>query len=101
MRFLITVLFFCLFFSLFAPHRAYSEDYFKKILVPEGAEDKTLQVYPAFDFEDVIFNRKYFYTMQEGVLQVRRMTVSPWKKVEVTVPGPEDMKEVAPVPEGE
>lgn len=101
MRFLITVLFFCLFILLPAPDRAFPEDYLKKALLPEGAEDRTVRVYPAFDFEDVIFTREYFYTMEEGILQLRRMTVSPWRKIEVTRPGAEDVKVPTPEPEGE
>ncbi len=101
MRFPILMLLVCSFLLLPAARTAFPEDYLKKAIMPEGAEDRTIHVYPAFDFEDVIFTREYFYTLEEGTRQLRRATVSPWTRIEITPPAAEDLKETSPEPGGD
>ncbi|MEW6144520.1 MAG: hypothetical protein AB1598_05825 [Thermodesulfobacteriota bacterium] len=60
---------------------ALADDYFEKAVSPEGADDRSSQVYPAYDFEDVIFTREYFYTLEEGRAQLER-SGGTWKTLD-------------------
>ena len=53
-------------------YTALAEDYLSEAFNPEGAQDRSTQLYPVNDFDDVIFNREYFYTLQEGEAQLDR-----------------------------
>jgi hypothetical protein len=56
-------------------------DYLENALSPEGADDRSSQVYPSYDFEDVVFTREYFYTLEEGRAQLER-SGGTWKALE-------------------
>jgi len=71
-----------LFLLIAAPGGALADDYFKNALSPEGADDRSSQVYPAFDFEDVMFSREYFYTLEEGKAQYDRSGGGTWKTLD-------------------
>lgn len=64
------------------PMAALADDYFKNALFPAGADDRGCQLYPAYDFEDVIFNREYFYTLEEGKAQLDRSGGGTWKTLD-------------------
>lgn len=68
-----------LFLLIAAPWGALADDYFKNALAPEGADDRSSQVYPAYDFDDVMFSREYFYTLEEGKAQYDRSGGGTWK----------------------
>ena len=61
---------------------ALADDYLSKALVPEGSEDRSTQLYPVNDFDDVIFNREYFYSLEEGKAQYDRSGGSTWKTLD-------------------
>jgi hypothetical protein len=60
---------------------ARADDYFENAFSPEGADDRSSQLYPAYDFEDVIFTREYFYTLEEGRAQTER-SGGTWKALD-------------------
>jgi hypothetical protein len=70
-----------LFILLLLPvsNAAKAEDYLQKAVDPRGAEDRSTQLYPVNDFDDVIFNREYFYTLEEGKAQQDRSGGGTWK----------------------
>ncbi len=82
MRVTLAVLLICSFLIMPFAEMAFSQNYFKKAVMPKGAGDRSNQVYPGFDFEDVIFTREYFYSLEEGTRQFRRQTVTPWTELE-------------------
>lgn len=96
MKFPVLVLLFCSFILLPSAERAWSQDYLKKAVTPEGAGDRTNQVYPGFDFEDVIFTREYFYSLEEGTRQLKRQSVSPLTDLQFEETDEEEVEEVAP-----
>ena len=61
---------------------ALAEDYLSEAVTPSGAEDRSEQLYPVNDFDDVIFNREYFYTLEEGKAQLDRSGQSTWKTLD-------------------
>lgn len=61
---------------------ALAEDYLSKAVNPPDAEDRSEQLYPVNDFDDVIFNREYFYTLEEGKAQLDRSGESTWKTLD-------------------
>lgn len=65
-----------------APVGALSDDYFKNAFAPEGADDRSSRLYPAYDFEDVMFSREYFYTLEEGKAQYDRSGGGAWKTLD-------------------
>jgi len=71
-----------LLFLLPVSKASFADDYLSKALVPEGSEDRSTQLYPVNDFEDVIFNREYFYTLEEGKAQYDRSGGSTWKTLD-------------------
>jgi len=71
-----------LLFLLPVSKAALADDYLSKALVPEGSEDRSTQLYPVNDFEDVIFNREFFYTLEEGKAQYDRSGGSTWKTLD-------------------
>ncbi|MEQ9619851.1 MAG: hypothetical protein RIG61_11860 [Deltaproteobacteria bacterium] len=83
---------------------AAADDVLEKFLTPKGADDRSNRVYPGYDFEDVIFTREYFYSLEEGTRQLRRSTTGPWKymDLDLTPAKPEDSSnEDSLRPEGE
>lgn len=86
----------CSFLLLPSAERALSQSYFKKAVVPKGADDRTNQVYPGFDFEDVIFTREYFYSLEEGTRQFKRQSQTPWTELEFNETDEGEVEEVAP-----
>ena len=70
-----------LFILLLLPvsNAAMADDYLKNALLPAGADDRGCQLYPSNDFDDVIFNREYFYTLEEGKAQQDRSGGGTWK----------------------
>ncbi len=72
MKALVTAALLILFLLIAAPGGALADDYFKNAFAPEGADDRSSQLYPAYDFEDVMFSREYFYTLEEGKAQYDR-----------------------------
>ena len=87
---------------LIGPGAASSDDILGKFLTPEGADDRSNRVYPGYDFEDVIFTREYFYTLEEGTMQLRRSTAGPWKYMDLDLtPAESDdvPNETSPLPE--
>lgn len=88
------------------PHSgtASADDILGKFLTPEGADDRSNRVYPGYDFEDVIFTREYFYSLEEGTQQLRRSTTGPWKYMDLDLEPvkPVDApKDSTPLPEGD
>ncbi len=74
---------FLLFLLLFpVSNAALAEDYLSEAVNPSGAEDRSEQLYPVNDFDDVIFNREYFYTLEEGKAQYDRSGGSTWKTLD-------------------
>jgi hypothetical protein len=61
---------------------AFADDYLSEAVTPSGSEDRSDQLYPVDDFEDVIFNREYFYTLEEGKAQYDRSGGSTWKTLD-------------------
>jgi len=61
---------------------ASAEDYLSEAVTPSGAEDRSGQLYPVNDFDDVIFNREYFYTLEEGKAQLDRSGGGTWKTLD-------------------
>lgn len=59
-----------------------ADDYLSEAVSPEGAADRSPQLYPVYDFEDVIFNREYFYTLEEGKAQLDRSGEGTWKTLD-------------------
>ncbi|HVY55246.1 MAG TPA: hypothetical protein VHC46_05760 [Thermodesulfobacteriota bacterium] len=59
-----------------------AEDYLEKAVAPEGSEDRSTQLYPVNDFDDAIFNREYFYTLEEGKAQLDRSGGGTWKTLD-------------------
>lgn len=82
MKRLVSAILFSLFMLLPISRGAFAEDYFKNALVPEGADDRSCQVYPAYDFEDVIFTREYFYSLEEGMAQYDRTYGGTWNALD-------------------
>ncbi len=82
MKVLVAAALLILFLLIAVPGGAFADDYFKNALAPEGADDRSSQVYPAYDFEDVIFSREYFYTLEEGKAQYDRSGGGTWKTLD-------------------
>ena len=61
---------------------ALAEDYLSEAVNPSGAEDRSEQLYPVNDFDDAIFNREYFYTLEEGKAQYDRSGGTTWKTLD-------------------
>ncbi|HKQ33239.1 MAG TPA: hypothetical protein VJV40_08540 [Thermodesulfobacteriota bacterium] len=61
---------------------ALAGDYLSEAVTPSGAEDRSDQLYPVNDFDDVIFNREYFYTLEEGKVQYDRSGGTTWKTLD-------------------
>ncbi|MFI5323608.1 MAG: hypothetical protein ACHQ6U_08785 [Thermodesulfobacteriota bacterium] len=61
---------------------AFAGDYLKKAFIPAGADDRSDQIYPSFDFQDVVFNREYFYCLQEGKAQYERTYGGTWNALD-------------------
>ena len=78
MRTVIPTVLLALLFMLPAFGQAHADDYFKKAFMPDGADNKTKQIYPADDFDDVIFTREYFYSLEEGMRQLDRPGSGSW-----------------------
>lgn len=86
----------CSFLLLPSAEQALSQSYFKRAVVPKGAADRSNQVYPGFDFEDVIFTREYFYSLEEGTRQFKRQSQTPWTELEFNETDKEEVEEAAP-----
>ncbi|HML96648.1 MAG TPA: hypothetical protein PKC29_14590 [Thermodesulfobacteriota bacterium] len=78
MRTALTTVLLALLFMLPAFGAARADDYFKKAFMPDGADNKSNQIYPADDFDDVIFTREYFYSLEEGMQQMDRPGSGSW-----------------------
>jgi hypothetical protein len=61
----------------------FAGDYFKNALLPEGADDRSCQIYPSNDFSNIIFTREYFYTLQEGMAQYDRTYGGTWNALDL------------------
>jgi len=92
----VMALLFCSFLLLFSAEQALSQNYFKKAVVPKGAADRSNQVYPGFDFEDVIFTREYFYSLEEGTRQFKRQSLTPWTELQFDETHETEVEEAAP-----
>jgi hypothetical protein len=86
----------CSFLLLPSAERALSQSYFKRAVVPKGADDRSNQVYPGFDFEDVIFTREYFYSLEEGTRHFRRQSQTPWTELKFDESDETEVEEAAP-----
>jgi hypothetical protein len=78
MKTLIISVFISLFLFLPMSRGVFAGDYLENALMPPGADDRSNQVYPSFDFEDVIFTREYFYCLDEGKAQYERKYGGTW-----------------------
>lgn len=94
MRTVIPIVLLALLFVLPAFGESRADDYFKKAFMPEGADNKSNQIYPADDFDDVIFTREYFYSLEEGMQQMDRPGSGTWSNEM-------ELEYVAPPPEGD
>lgn len=104
MRILILFLLGVLLTILPGPGAASADDILGKFLTPEGADDRSNRVYPGYDFEDVIFTREYFYTLEEGTRQLRRSTTGPWKYMDLDLAPLESddlPNKISPLPQGD
>jgi len=63
-------------------------DYLKNLLLPDDMLDRAPEVSRGYDFDDVIFNREYWYTTVEGMKQHRRYKLAPKKSMEFEVINP-------------
>ena len=82
MRNLVPLVFLLLLMLFPVSNAALAEDYLSEAITPSGAEDRSEQLYPVNDFDDVIFNREYFYTLEEGKAQLDRSGQSTWKTLD-------------------
>jgi hypothetical protein len=101
MRTAIPIVLLALLFVLPAFVESRAEDgYFKKAFMPEGADNKSNQIYPADDFDDVIFTREYFYSLEEGMQQMDRPGSGTWSnEMELEYVAPPPQGDVAPAAE--
>lgn len=93
MRTALTTVLLALLFLLPAFGQDSTDGYFKKAFMPDGADNKTQQIYPADDFDDVIFTREYFYSLEEGMRQLDRPGSGSWNnemELEFVPPPTED-----------
>ncbi len=75
-----------------------AEDFIEDLIDPRDRMERRPEVPIGYDFDDVIFNREYFYTVTEGTIQFRNSNSGPWKsldlKLGVAKPGDQTLREV-------
>ena len=82
MKALILSVFISLFLIIPMSTGAFAGDYLKNAIMPPGADDRSMQLYPSFDFEDMIFNRQYFYCLEQGKGQYERTYGGSWNALD-------------------
>lgn len=60
-------------------------DYFRDLIDPKDRMERGPEVRIGYDFDNVIFDREYFYSLQEGILQFRQSDKGPWKTLELNL----------------
>lgn len=79
-----------------------AEDYIEDLVDPKDRMERGPEVPIGYDFDNVIFNREYFYSLNEGIIQFRNSNHGPWKSLDLNLgvvkPGDQNLKEVPAEP---
>lgn len=74
-------------------------DYFEDLVDPKDRMERGPEVHTGFDFDNVVFDREYFYSLNEGILQFRHSNKGPWKTLDLNLGvmkrGGEELTEVS------
>ena len=77
---------------------AIAEDFIEDLVDPRDRMERGPEVPIGYDFDNVIFNREYFYSLNEGIIQFRNSNNGPWKLLDLNLgvvkPGDQNLKEV-------
>lgn len=75
-----------------------AEDYLEDLVDPRDRMERGPEVSAGYDFDNVIFNREYFYSLTEGIIQFRNSNNGPWKTLDLNIgvmrPDDEELTEV-------
>lgn len=75
-----------------------AEDYIEDLLDPRDRMERGPEVPIGYDFDNVIFDREYFYSVTEGIIQFRNSNDGPWKSLNLNLgvvkSGDQTLKEV-------
>ena len=75
-----------------------AEDYIEDLVDPKDRMERGPEVPIGYDFDNVIFDREYFYSVTEGIIQFRNSNDGPWKSLDLNLgvvrSGDQNLKEV-------
>lgn len=72
-------------FLLLSSPQAIAIDYVKELLDPTDRVERPPEVPIGYDFDDVIFNREYFYSTTQGVIQYRNTGSGLWNSLDLNL----------------
>ena len=62
-----------------------AEDYIEDLVDPQDRLERGPEVTAGYDFDNVIFDREYFYSLTEGIIQFRNSNSGPWKSLDLNL----------------
>lgn len=75
-----------------------AEDFIEDLIDPKDRMERGPEVPIGYDFNNVFFDREYFYRVTEGIIQFRNSNSGPWKSLDLNLgvarPGDQTLKEV-------
>lgn len=77
----------------------YTQEFIKELLDPSNKAERPPEVPIGFDFDDVIFDREYFYSTTQGLVQYRNTGSGLWNSLELNLkkdPNEEPLREAPP-----